>query len=73
MERYYAGTDVYNSESFPEIAIVRNWLKQTPNRLVWSVTKDAAAGIGSACTDHGAFDNEHTTVESLKHIVRSGF
>ena len=73
MERYFARTGVYTDAAFPEVAKVRNWMKAKTHGAVWSVTAGEPPGCNSACNDHGGFDNEPATLESLRHIVKVGF
>lgn len=70
MERFYAITKVYKASDFPEVQEVRNWLKQQPNSLVWSITKDQSDGLNSACIDHGAFDDDQETLASVRVILK---
>lgn len=73
MQRYCSRTDIYKAEAFPEVERVRKWLDASPGRTVWSLAQDVGPGLNSLCNDHGGFDNEEVTVESLRHIVTSGF
>ena len=43
------------------------------NSLVWSVTTGAGGGLNSQSRKHGDFDNDRTTLDSVKHIIANGF
>jgi hypothetical protein len=74
MERYYTGTTTYNSTTgFPEVDSVRAWLATIQHGAVWSPVSGQAAGLNCGSTDHGAFDDEATTLASLEHIVKHTF
>lgn len=69
MQRYFTDRDTYTAADFPEIERVRTWLASMADSLVWSKTQNAGAGLASECNDHGAFDNEAKTLESLRHLL----
>ena len=70
MECYYSGRVPYTESP---VADVVGFLRGKEGRLVWSMTdENAPQGRQSAATSHGSFDDEVTTLESLKHIVRTG-
>ena len=73
MERFFSRTKVYDDERFPSVAMVRKWLGADGKRTVWSIATGQAAGLNSACIDHGAFDGEKTTMDSLRSIIVNGF
>jgi len=73
MQRYYTGAGTYGAKDFPEVGAVRDWLAASADTLVWSVADGAGSGLNSHCNDHGGFDNEQHTVDSLRHILVSGF
>jgi hypothetical protein len=73
MQRYFTGSGTYGDKDFPEVVQVRAWLAAHANALVWTVAEGAGNGLNSRCNDHGGFDNEKDTLESLRHIVKSGF
>lgn len=70
MERFFARTDVYPDAEFPAIAAVRRWLAAAPNRIVWSRAVGQADGLNSGCIDHGGFDDDETTLQSIDAILR---
>jgi hypothetical protein len=70
MERYLARDDVYGEDAFPAVARVRAWLQAEPHRAVWSSTADQAPGLNSCSVDHGGFDNDDTTRQSLVAMVQ---
>ncbi|MBL8264850.1 hypothetical protein [Steroidobacter sp.] len=69
MQRYFEDRDTYSAANFPEIEQVRVWLATVADSLVWSKTDNAGAGLGSSSNDHGAFDNDAETLQSLRHIL----
>ena len=73
MQRYFSGAGTYGDKDFPEVVQVREWLTHHANALVWSVADGAGSGLNSCCNDHGGFDNEQHTLDSLRYIVTSGF
>ena len=73
MQRYYTGDGTYGDKDFPEVVLVRNWLKARANALVWSFADNIGNGLNCHCNDHGGFDNEKDTLASLRHIMKSGF
>ena len=73
MQRYFSGAGTYGDKDFPEVVQVREWLTHHANALVWSVADGAGSGLNSGCNDHGGFDNEQHTLDSLRYIVTSGF
>lgn len=64
MQRYITNTDIFNADSFPAVAQVRQFLQQVPEAMVWS---DSLAGNGcsSRSHKHGDFDNDPDTISSL--------
>lgn len=70
MQRFFARADVYPDADFAAIAVVRRWLAEEPNRIVWSRTVGQADGLNSNCNDHGGFDDDETTLQSLDAILR---
>jgi hypothetical protein len=73
MERFFSNLKTYPDLDFPSIKEVRVWLKRPSNSLVWSRATGQAAGLNSASVDHGAFDDDVITIQSLRHIVEIGF
>ncbi|MDJ0643195.1 MAG: hypothetical protein QNJ15_10280 [Erythrobacter sp.] len=69
MERYFDGTR-YPGARFPAVESVRNFHKAGPDRSVWSVTNaNAAQGLRSEATDHGGFDDDPATIDSVTHMI----
>ena len=73
MQRFFSGEAVYNGADFPEVNEIRRWLRVNANNTVWSYADNAGNGLNCHCNDHGAFDDEETTLISLGHIVTEGF
>jgi hypothetical protein len=62
-----------NGPDFPGVQRGRFILRE-PNCAVWSPTAmNAAAGMRSASTRHGDFDDDATTLESVMHVIKHGF
>lgn len=72
MQRYLSEADLFNPADFPQVAAVAQFLDQQPDAKVWSVIS-AAPGTSSHAEAHGDFDNDEVTLESVVHIVGSGF
>jgi predicted alpha/beta hydrolase family esterase len=73
MERFFTDLDVYPDNDFASIKDVRGWLGMVQDGLVWSKTTGQAEGLNGDSTDHGAFDDNVLTLQSLQHIVKVGF
>lgn len=74
MARFLEGQQVYDlAQGFGDVQRVRQWGGQLPGAWVWSQTQGAAAGLNCMAIDHGAFDNDTATLESLGHLVVNGF
>jgi hypothetical protein len=73
MERFLANSKTYSDSDFSSIKEVRTWLTAAPQSVVWSQSTGQAAGLNSDCIDHGAFDDDKSTLLSLRHILEVGF
>jgi hypothetical protein len=73
MERFFANLKTYPDADFSSIREVRAWLRTAPQSAVWSRSIGQAAGLNSECVDHGSFDDDCCTLESLSHILEAGF
>jgi hypothetical protein len=73
MERFFANSKTYPDSDFSSIKDVRAWLTAASQSIVWSKSLGQVAGLSSECIDHGAFDDEKSTLESLRHILEAGF
>lgn len=74
MARFLEGQQVYDqAKGFAEVQRIRQWGSQLPGAWVWSQAQGAAAGMNSMAVDHGAFDNDAATLDSLRHLVVNGF
>ena len=73
MERFFVNLKTYPDSDFPSIREVRTWLSGASGSLAWSRAAGQAAGLNSDSIDHGAFDDDTLTLQSLGHIVNSGF
>jgi len=69
MQRFYRA-DKFPIRRFPEHAPVRSYMNV--DRAIWSVT-DNGNGKRSNSKDHGDFDNDTATINSIKHILKHGF
>jgi len=70
MERFFSRTETYSNQAFPAVARVRQWLGQQPHRLVWSKAEGQTAGLNCGSFDHGGFDDDPTTLESLGTLLK---
>jgi hypothetical protein len=68
MQRFHSRVRPFDDNTFPNIKRVLDALYPHKNGWIWSLSS-AGAGLNSACTTHGGFDDEQTTIESIKHIV----
>jgi hypothetical protein len=73
MERFFVNHKTYPDSNFASIKEVRVWLNAVSNSLVWSKTTGQPDGLNSDSIDHGAFDDDASTLRSLRHIVERGF
>lgn len=74
LHRHWLDADTYTrgaNPSFEPIDAVRAWLKNKNGGLVWS---KSLGGDGLDCEsfDHGAFDNDKATLNSLSWIATNG-
>ena len=72
MERFY-DTAKFPDRKFPNVAKVRNYMKEFSGAFVWSVNKGDTPGFNSESVKHGNFDNDETTLNSVAHLIRNGF
>lgn len=73
MERFFTDSATYTGADFSAVDYVRAWLGARSQSVVWSKTTGQPAGLNSECIDHGNFDDEKLTIESLGHIIEVGF
>lgn len=73
MERFFVNRATYPDSSFSSIKEVREWMRAKSGSLVWSKMTGQPNGFNSTSIDHGAFDDDASTLESLQHIVESGY
>jgi len=71
MQRFF-DTARFPAVEFPDVETVRSFVNQSPQRAVWSVSTDQAAGLNSASLKHGDFDNDPKTLASLAEIALAG-
>lgn len=72
MQRYLNESDLFTPADFPEVAAVAQFLEQQSDSKVWSVIS-AGPGTSSRAEAHGDFDNDEVTLDSIVHVMRSGF
>ena len=72
LERHY-DSNRYDPSKFPEVDAFRRLIGAIPNGAVWSVATGSGPGLETKATHHGDFDNEPTTLKSVKHIIENGF
>ncbi|WP_373489350.1 hypothetical protein [Blastomonas sp.] len=66
MARFFDRTNTFDAQHFPEVHRVREWLRADPGRTVWSATADdAPLGYRSHSEDHGSFDEDVPTINSV--------
>lgn len=73
MERFLVKTSTYSVADFPSVKAVRDWLNAASKRMVWAKATGQLSGLNSEAIDHGAFDNDSSTLKSLREIVEKGF
>jgi hypothetical protein len=73
MERFLSQAQIYPDAEFPSIQQARAWLAQDPSAIVWSKSIGQSAGRNGDSCDHGAFDDNPLTLESVQHILQAGF
>ncbi|MBK1722144.1 hypothetical protein [Thiocystis violacea] len=71
MQRYYDAAR-YPGDRFPAVESFRHLTADVPHSLVWSVAA-GGAGLETAALKHGDFDDEPTTLASLRHLIQKGF
>ncbi len=69
MQRFY-DADRFPDQQFPELTPVRLFMRG--DRVIWSVD-DRGPGKRCAAVDHGEFDNETNTIDSIQSILENGF
>lgn len=73
MQRYFTLAGVYGEgNGFGDVDEVRDWLAAQPQAAVWSVASGQAPGHNCTSIDHGAFDDDPATLDSLRHIATHG-
>ncbi|MDB5584447.1 MAG: hypothetical protein JWR80_9623 [Bradyrhizobium sp.] len=70
MHRFHTRTPPFDDEAFPNIKRVLDHLQAHQNGWVWSLSS-SGEGLNTECTTHGGFDDEKTTIESIKYFIRS--
>lgn len=70
MHRFHHDTSVYNDDAFQAIAGVRTALADRGDSTVWSIAT-GRAGLESAATHHGDFDDDALTLKSVQHMLQS--
>ncbi len=73
MERFLSQAQIYPDAEFPSIQQARAWLARDPSAIVWSKSIGQSAGLNGDSCDHGAFDDNPLTLESVQHILQAGF
>ncbi len=69
MQRFFDKTDTFNREAYPEVQWAREKFSE---HSVWSIS-DTADGRRSTSRQHGGFDNDETTLVSLRHLIQLGY
>jgi hypothetical protein len=68
MQRFYSDGAPFGNGKFPEIKRVREAIAKKPDSEVWSLASDPG-GLSSSAEHHGDFDNDDTTLESVKQFI----
>ncbi|MBE0576874.1 MAG: hypothetical protein IH613_13375 [Desulfuromonadales bacterium] len=68
MQRFYDESN-YEPGEFPNVECMRRYIRNMADWVVWST------GLGPHCkaVSHGDFDDDPTTLLSIKNILRNGF
>lgn len=72
MKRYFSGQKPYTGKKMPGVDQVRGFLSVSPSAGVWSIAT-GSAGQESASANHGDFDDDAKTLDSIKHALAHGF
>ncbi len=73
MHRFYSVDYKVPTVRASEINTVRQYFAQAPNSIFWSVTTSQTAGQLTESVDHGFFDNDPKTIESIRHLIEHGY
>jgi pimeloyl-ACP methyl ester carboxylesterase len=73
MERFFANSKIYPDAQFEGIKHVRAWLSTCVDSIVWSKSTGNQVGLNCDSIDHGAFDDNALTIESLHRVIEGGF
>ncbi len=68
MRRFLDLPQVFTAPAYPESDQLRGWLGTPSDRMVWSLA-DGGNGLQSHSRKHGDFDNDLSTLDSLRWIV----
>lgn len=60
----------FSAAKYPHIQKIRDYMD---GHIIWSISADAGDGRKSGSLDHGAFDNDETTLASITHLLSKGF
>lgn len=69
MERYYKWASY--TGNFPELKQVSEFLAGGQHRVVLSPTSGNPPGLNSMSRDHGYFNEDKETLDSIKHIIKN--
>lgn len=72
LQRYWHGAS-YGDAAFPSIKAIAKWFDSPERGIVWSPSSGKPAGFNCTSEDHGDFDNDPQTLDSLRQIVTAGF
>lgn len=73
MKRFFDQTPVFDAANYPEVDWARHFFAQPPmQRTVWSIAAEGP-GCSTSSRQHGDFDNDPATVESIQHVLSHGF
>lgn len=69
MQRYLTQA-IFSGADFPQVKTVADFLKADPTRTVWSKS-DRGPGLNSDSTTHGGFDDDETTMTSVREFIEA--
>lgn len=72
MERFYSRQWPFDPNFDENLKEIFDYLDTDSNKIVWA-KEDRGDGLKSHSTKHGDFDDDLTTLESIKHILQNGY
>lgn len=72
MNRFYDPKQ-YPDSKFADVRSFKNFMENSRNSIVWSVSTGKPDGMNTEAVNHGAFDDDELTQKSMQHIIKHGF